>query len=249
MWLGIPVAVMAIMLGSVPDHASESRPAVDVEMTAKPLILKRGRFTYCPSPVTGSAMWVAERLTPDCYKGNAKRDDLSFHVDDFLPAELRLSGSDFQHSGYDVGHYPPAENYHNQADMEATFCYSVTGPQNFVLNRGLWAVLEKMVRGMGGDDRTVDIVTMPLYLYPPGAVVKTFGPHHRPVPTHFQKAVYVKIHGKPAYSMAWRCPNEPPGDKKLSDFRISVREFERLGLIDAFFWEPAADQDRLEAAR
>ena len=60
---------------------------------------------YEPDPATGSARWVAERLTADTIQGGAERAG-AFHRDPHLAGGA--CDADYEGSGYDKGHLAAA---------------------------------------------------------------------------------------------------------------------------------------------
>jgi endonuclease G len=190
--------------------------------------------------------WTLELLTQKSLAGDAVRDE-SFHADPALPAAVRVGASDYLHSGFDVGHLPPAEDQGRQADRDQTFFYSLAAPQHPALNRGPWAQLEKHIRGLTAGGAQVWVITCPLFL---DRCTPLIGPHGLQIPSHFGKSVLVVEQGGtlPHGAAAWIAPNrQPPYGTLFSRYRTSIDRLEVLSGLDLWGELPDELEARLEA--
>jgi DNA/RNA endonuclease G (NUC1) len=93
--------------------------------------------------------WVSWHLDDDWIRSNAEREG-SFFMDDKLPKKWKKAmPSQYLRSGFDRGHLCPAgDRTRSVEDQEATFVMTNIIPQSPLLNRGLWAEIEKECRAL-----------------------------------------------------------------------------------------------------
>lgn len=233
---------------SRPAYAEPPTP-VDEQLVAIAIprvIIADSGFAYAVSPVTGSAIWSAEYLTLESFKGDGKRPS-GFHIDRSVPADLRANGRDYAASGFDVGHLAPDGDVGNEQDKIVRAVFTNAVPQSPGLNRGLWAQLEKQVRELVDEHHTAYVVTAPVYFVRAerivlvGSVVK---------PTSLVKAVLVIEDGKPQRMLCWLAPNKnPPYSTRIDDWRVTVDEAESATQQDLFPWLPDEIEGSLEASK
>lgn len=214
--------------------SADELPTPDVQLVSlcKPrVIIADSGFAYSPSPVTGSATWTAEYLTKESFTGGGKRPT-SWHVDRYLPVDLRANGRDYAGSGFHIGHLAADANVGNQQDKIARAVYSNAVPQAPGLNMGLWAQLEKDVRAMVDETHAVYVVTLPVYflrserLTLVGSLIK---------PTHLAKSVLILKGGGPESARSWLIPNRnPQAGARLENYRCTVDEIEDATQLDLF---------------
>ncbi|KAJ3145512.1 nuclease, partial [Irineochytrium annulatum] len=131
---------------------------------------------------TRNPAWVAEVLTresltrppsnPDEENDPTRpkvpgRQRSQFKEDGQIPAMFRGKVLDFAGSGYDRGHMVPAADViSSQLAVDETFLMSNISPQTPAFNRGIWASMERFVRGLvlSGQFDAATVVTGPLYL-------------------------------------------------------------------------------------
>ncbi len=190
-----------------------------------------------------------EFLNRDVLSGGGERRN-NWFPDPKQSDEWRARHSDYENSGYDIGHNAPCDDFGSQHGKDASFNFSNAGPQEKHLNRGIWLQIENQVRTLA-QEKGVNVIVWTGPLYRPDdkgeITIKTIGKHQVWVGTDCAKAVLVNRNGK--YSMiAWICPNFQPLDDATADqFRSSVDEIEFAAGRDLFAWLPVDEQKKLEA--
>lgn len=187
---------------------------------------------------TKAPAWVAERLTREGLtvpKGQqkVKRTD-NFRPDPLVPVQYSATLKDYRGSGYDRGHMAPAEDFRaSEVQMSDSFYLSNIVPQNAPLNRGTWAILEKMMRYWAQQYEEILVISGPIYYQ--GNTLGSVGTV--PIPTHFYKAVYIP---KTNQSIAFILPNQKVEADQISNSRSTVKNLELLTGIQ--FFPNASDQ-------
>lgn len=91
--------------------------------------------------------WVAYNLNGDHTLGCLPRTGLRFQVDKLAPARDQARLQDYSHSGYDLGHMAPNQDFAwNQTEQAETFSFANVSPQLPGLNRQGWERGEEIVR-------------------------------------------------------------------------------------------------------
>ncbi len=230
--------------------AEELPTPVDARLDtcAVPRMIHAGQFAYAPSPVTGSALFAIEYLTPDSLDGPAVRSD-RFAADSHLPMDQLVFSDDYEGSGDDRGHLANSANHkRSQADQDATFVMTNIVPQSPKCNRGVWRRIEEQVRDLVRGERTAYVATVPIYRYridPPRAT----GPRNVMRPTHLAKAVLQLKSGQPEICRAWIVPNLDSADSDPAKHAASVNEVEAATQLDLFSWLDDETETRLESRR
>ncbi len=237
-------ALLALLLAGAWGHFAPSYAAVE--------IAERPPLVCFPDTRARIGRWTFEHMTAETLRGSGTRLNQHFYGDESIPLEWRAEVSDYRNSGYDIFHLGAAADVGSQRWIRATFCLSNAAPGNLVLNRGLWAQIEKYVRELVDRDHELDIATGTLFI--PDAsgsfTIKPIGKNRVWPPTHFAKAVLVYEQDEPVRCLAWRCPNSaPPEGARESDCRVSVDEIEFDGGQNLFEWLPEEKQKRLESAK
>jgi endonuclease G len=116
-------------------------------------------------PRTKNAINLYEKLSSNCLQGRVKRNECQFKEDRVIPQIFRSSLKDYAKSGYDRGHLACAANHSDSyTDLSDTFFLSNISPQDQSFNRGYWAKLEKYVRNLTKEHKSVEVFTGPLFL-------------------------------------------------------------------------------------
>lgn len=186
-------------------------------------------------------LWVSYRLTAEEALTKVAR-----RAEDFRPDPAICTGSalieDYRRSGYDRGHLAPAADMAWSAQaMSDCFYLSNMSPQVNAFNGGIWAKLEKWVRGVAIREQKVFVVTGPLF--ETNVVHKTIGPSRVVVPEYFYKVIYDET--PPEKMIGFIVPNAP--NKNIYKFAVSVDEVERRTGLDFFPNLPKPEQARLES--
>jgi endonuclease G, mitochondrial len=202
-------------------------------------ILDRSGYSLAYDGRTKGAIWVYECLTPQSILNTKTiRHGFRFREDKEIPESLRASNEDFQGSGYDRGHLcPAADCIKNEEAMQDSFLLTNASPQVPILNRGTWKELERQLRQLALEGKTVHIYTLPLYL--PIEIDKEryihyrlIGEHDVAVPTHFAKVAFID---EDFTSVAYILPNHPSvQNTPLESFKTTVEEVERAAGVVFF---------------
>lgn len=195
--------------------------------------------------------WVLEYRTHEHYtNGKASRDGHSFHIDHSQPKSYHWSPSVYANSGYDIGHYCPAEDCtFSVRAMSDSFTITQTMPQTPELNRGPLRSVEEEIAGLCKQPAAEGwIVTLPLWLPDEDGVIafKRLGPID--IPTHVGKALLLKLPGGRFAMKAWILPNSnsPPAADKC---QVVVDEIERAAALELFDELPEPLQSELESGK
>ena len=116
-------------------------------------IIEKNIFTSYYSNYTLTPLFISYKL----YKagGTNSRKSLSFKSNSIFPS---ASKSDYEKSGYDIGHMADAEDFSNDLNNETeTFAFYNAQPQTERLNRGCWKVLEGYARKKSIDEHLLII--------------------------------------------------------------------------------------------
>lgn len=157
----------------IPTTVNDSDPVVRAVTGGSPPTVSfrrvsAGHFVAEVDAATRNPRWVAERLTKDSLRGDAKREGMSFKEEPGLPPQFRARLNDYSHSGYDRGHLAPAADHRtDNGAMADTFLLSNIAPQvGAGFNRDYWSRFEALVRACvrESDVEEVLVVTGPLYL-------------------------------------------------------------------------------------
>ena len=184
------------------------------------------------------ALFVCTTVTRDDLDGPAVREE-RFAPDPALPPTERAELSDYRGSGYSRGHQAPAGDQGlDQARLDETFYLSNMTPQRQRFNAGVWAELERRVRGWTRRYGVVGVITGPVFHDPAeedpatadGLVpLESVGSGRVSVPTHYFKVVVATIDGQ-RRALAFLLPHvETP--LTLADGVVSIDAVEaRTGL-------------------
>ncbi len=164
------------------------------DLPATSYVINRAGYSLAYDPRTRNPIYTYEKLSSSSLVGRVSRDNCQFKEDNRIPEIFRSTLKDYQSSGYDRGHLAPAANHKGSYDaMADTFFMSNMSPQDPKFNRGYWANLEKYVRDLTKECRTLEVFTGPLYLPVEEADGKRYvkyqviGKNDVAVPTHFFK--------------------------------------------------------------
>jgi endonuclease G len=142
---------------------------------------------------------VVERVNGQKVAGGCVERTNNFHAEPNLPS---AKPSDYLHSGYDLGHQAPAEDFDWSKDqMPDSFSTANMAPQKPGLNRQGWKGLETWVRAAALSNTELVVMTGPII--EDGA--KAIGADKIAVPTSFFKVVYDE---KSSKVWAFVYPNE-----------------------------------------
>lgn len=112
-----------------------------------------------------------------------------FHPDTRLDKSVRAENSDYDGTGYDKGHMTPAEDASTDAQMHDTFLLSNMTPQEPMLNREPWRMLEEMVhKQVNSSGKATIIITGAIYS---SGQFHSIGFHHIQIPVAYYKIVYL----------------------------------------------------------
>ena len=198
-----------------------------------PQIVNHTYYSLCYLEAFEHAHWTIHFLSPDSINGGTRRTD-DFRADPKVPTGS-AGPRDFSGSGFDRGHLVPAGDMKlNPLAMSESFFMSNMSPQRPGFNRGIWRVLEEMVRDWALKLDGIYVVTAPvltndLETLPTGVAVPNW---------------YYKILYAPDYNqmIAFMLPNQR-SNQDLGDFIMTVDEIESITNID-FFSQLRDDYER-----
>lgn len=172
---------------------------------------------------TKTPIYVVERITKDELVSVVKRQN-NFHEDLEIPEQYRSTLSDYSGGIWDRGHLAPAADFgYSKSAMSDSFLMSNMVPQNKTLNRGTWAYLESYVRDLAysGD---VYVITGTIY----GKNYKSIG-NGVGIPNSMYKII---IQPKFTKIIAYNFPNTPIDLKNFNNYRVSVKQIEKLSGVN-----------------
>ena len=185
--------------------------------------------------------WVSYCLTrKEASAETANREGYTFRVDSLLPIGT-VTLDDYRHSGYDRGHLACAGDMRlSPTYMADSFFLSNISPMNPSFNRGIWAILEKQVRGWAIETEAIHIVTGPVFTV--DAALPTIGENQITIPSAFYKVVYSEKPKKRAIGFLF--PHEPLKEDLPYEFACTVDAVEEQTGLDFFSELP----DELESS-
>ena len=175
--------------------------------------------------------WVSYCLTrEEASAETANREGHTFRVDSLLPIET-VTLDDYRYSGYDRGHLACAGDMRlSQTYMADSFFLSNVSPMNPSFNRGIWAILEKQVRGWAIEKEAIHIVTGPVFTV--DVALPTIGENQITIPSAFYKVVYSE---KPKQrAIGFLFPHEPLKENLPYEFACAVDAVEEQTGLDFF---------------
>lgn len=185
------------------------------------------------------ANWVYYSLTDSMVLNGGEERSNSFKMDKLILTGSAKS-SDYTKSGYDRGHLCPAADMgFNPLAMNESFLMSNVSPQTPEFNRGIWKELETTVRSWAKKEKSISIVTGPVFKDNKGQI----GQEEVLVPGYFFKVIYDRT-GDPRM-IAFLFPNAK-SDRPLTDFAVTTDEVEKLTGFDFFSQLPDETESKLE---
>lgn len=135
--------------GSDSEHLALGNPSMSNTKDPNNYILIKKQYVVSYNRSKLIPNWVAWHLDDSWIKDNIEREG-SFSIDESLPQKWKKAmPSQYLRSGFDRGHLcPAADRTRTVADQEATFIMTNIIPQAPMLNRGLWADIEKQCRSL-----------------------------------------------------------------------------------------------------
>ncbi len=227
------LASPAFAQSACPQFFPAGRPPAltNAKLAQRTTLLCNDAYAVLASGVTHGALWSAERLTASSI--DAARDTPrqgTFHPDDRLPPADQAQLDDYRRSGFDRGHMSPSGDMPDAGSMQQSFSLANMVPQAAVLNRGLWAGIESMMRTLATREGELYLVTGPAFQ---GRQLKSIGPNGVLVPSATWKAVYdPRVGGAAVYV----CRNV----QRPSCSTVSVANLVSVVGIDPFPGLPAA---------
>lgn len=186
--------------------------------------------------------WVAWVVSPEHAIGCLSRTN-NFAADPDLPPARRAKPSDYARSGYDQGHFAPAQDFSYSAQTEAeSFYMSNMSPQLPALNRMGWEQVEAQTRewARSGSYGTLHVMDGPIF----GRVPKTIGADDVAVPDAYWKVVISPSTGQ---ALAFIMPNAPVAKGDADASVVSIAEVERQAGISIPL-PPGIDREQVNTA-
>lgn len=177
------------------------------------------------------AQWVYECLTEKSLEREINRGNTPFQEDPQIPSLFRANPSDYVKCGFDRGHLcPAADSMYSETSMKDSFLLSNVCPQHPGLNRGYWRKLEKHVRDLTKEYKTLHVFTGPLFLPCRESDGKLYvkyqviGETEIAVPTHYFKLI-LKESGD--FLSGFIVPNQPQSDIPLDRYQTTLEKVEK----------------------
>ena len=200
-------------------------------------------FTLAYQEAYEQARWVAYELNvehlnlPKVSRSDYFKEDLSIKTGS-------ASFYDYKGSGYTKGHLvPAADRAYSIETMEETFLMSNMTPQTYECNGGIWRELEEQTRDWARSNRSVYIVTGPIFSR---MGIQRIGKNRVAVPHSFFKVIL--DHTEPEIKgIGFIIPNDI-SDRPLQDYVYTIDAVEEKTGID-FFYELFTDklEDSIES--
>lgn len=185
--------------------------------------------------------WVAYRLTRDKVDNPKASRVNDFRADPEIPASAQLE--DYRRSGYDRGHMAPAGSMKSSAqEMSESFLLTNMCPQNNRMNSGAWNRIEEWVRRRAVDEKSLYVITGPIY--DAEAEARTIGATGVRVPDYFFKVVLDET--PPKKMIAFIAANKDSKNRPWQ-FAVTVDEVEEATGFDFFTELEDAEESRLES--
>jgi len=124
-------------------------------------ILQKSKMDICYSYKTKTPKMVIYKIKrKNLLKKHYKRKYITFKADYQIPRQYRAYSYNYIRTGYDRGHLCPNAvfNYNKKLQKE-TFLTSNIAPQKPMLNRYLWAKIERFARYAAMQNKTVKVIT------------------------------------------------------------------------------------------
>jgi len=166
--------------------------------------------------------WVAWIVTPEHAIGCLGRTN-NFAADPDLPVDHRAKPSDYAKSGYDQGHFAPAQDFSYSPETESeSFYMSNMSPQLPALNRFGWEHVEAQTRewARSGLYGTLYVMDGPIF----GSDPRTIGADHVAVPDAYWKIIVSPSAGK---ALAFIMPNAPVANGEADGEVVAIADIER----------------------
>ena len=206
-------------------------PQYGIEQTQNRFVCHQG-YALAYNTQSKTPMWVVEHLTAEHLKTkNATREN-DFRPDPDLPDRQEASLESYRRSGFDRGHMAPAEDFRGSvSQMSESFFLSNMVPQNPENNRGIWADLEKNVRGWAVQRGDLYVITGPIFYggKPMGWIGRA--PSQVAVPTYLYKIILDRHRRQ---IIAFVVPNQPAPVSQLSHYVVKLSDVERLTGLNFF---------------
>ncbi len=134
------------------EHLTLGNPSLASQKSPDNYLLIKDQFVISYNRSKQIPNWVAWHLDETWIRENVEREG-TFFMDGSLPKKWKKAmPSQYLRSGFDRGHLCPAgDRTRSTADQEATFVMTNIVPQAPLLNRGLWAEIEKECRKLVRD--------------------------------------------------------------------------------------------------
>lgn len=175
-------------------------------------------------------LWVMYRLTADEVQNVVVKRMDNFRFDENIDGGSATL-EDYKGSGYDRGHLAPAADMRwSKEAMSDSFYMSNMSPQRPAFNRGVWSRLESFVRDASIREKSIVVVTGPLFDDEAEEIV-TIGTSKVRVPEFYYKVVYDET---PPVKMIGFIIRNCRSASELYRYACSVDEVEEATGLDFF---------------
>lgn len=175
-------------------------------------------------------LWVMYRLTLDEVQNVVVKRMDNFRFDENIDGGSATL-EDYKGSGYDRGHLAPAADMRwSKEAMSDSFYMSNMSPQRPAFNRGVWSRLESFVRDAAISEKSIVVITGPLFDDEAEKIV-TIGTSNVRVPEFYYKVVYDET---PPVKMIGFIIRNNGSASELYRYACSVDEVEEATGLDFF---------------
>ncbi len=187
--------------------------------------------------------WVAYRLTKEQLSNVVSERSQNYFQDRQCFPGL-VATPDYKRLECDLGHMAPAGDmkWSAQAELES-FYFSNICPQRQGFNRGIWKVLEGVVRGFSFSEGRIFVVTGPVLSSKIATPDSSSGRPLIPIPEYFYKVVFDET--PPKKMIGFVIPHKE-GLHGVRNYACNVDHVEMLTGLDFFKEIPKKEQDELE---
>jgi endonuclease G len=213
-------------------------------------LIIRDIYALSSNDTTKFADWVAYRLDRATVEGTGQTER-GWKPDPWLAPNETLEPADYTgaHAALKVdrGHQAPLADFKGTTLWAETNYLSNITPQRSDLNQGPWVRLENAVRASVGENRSVWVLTGPLYEQQWVTLPGADEPHR--IPSGYWKIIAQGTPPDPSSvrAVAFIFPQETPRQVDFTTFIVPIDEVEQRSGLD-FFWElPDEVENALEA--
>lgn len=188
-------------------------------------LVQHKSYAIAHNPNHKQADWVSYLMTQYQLRGCVERSN-GFKPDPQIPVTESAALADYAGSGYDRGHMIPAgDNRWDSVAMKESFFLSNMSPQPASFNRGIWQILENLVRAWALNSSELWVTTGPQLNATSGSI----GPGQVSIPRAYYKALVSKKSNGTYTGIAFLMPTTASGSSaQLPGYSMSIARLEQI---------------------